>query len=161
MLRRFFAAHETPAKKWLGWNPEQVPRQRDASKDRHDLGRRSEQLAQRWLARQGYTIERTNVRFPVGELDIVAREGNALCFVEVRATSSSAWGGALATITDRKRRRLIRAARWYLAHLRQGFGGQAREHALPEEIRFDVVAIEWSEPPKLELIRHAFSVDDR
>ena len=123
---------------------------------RRDLGRRGEQLAQRWLIRQGYTIEHTNVRFPVGELDIVAREGRALCFIEVRATSSSAWGGALATITDRKRQRLIRAARWYLARLRQGFGGQARERALPEEIRFDVVAIEWSEPPKLELIRHAF-----
>lgn len=135
---------------------------------RQALGRRSERLARRLLAQQGYTIERTNVRFPVGELDIVARHGRALCFVEVRATSSGAWGGPLATITDRKRRRLIRAARWYLARLpliegggqappigRRG-AGQARECALPEEIRFDVVAIEWSDPPKVDLIRNAF-----
>lgn len=112
------------------------------------LGRASERLAQRVLASHGYVIERTNVRFPVGELDIVARDGQTLCFIEVRSTSSSEWGGPLASIDERKRRRLIRAARWYL-------GDQA---VLPPEIRFDVLAVDWhaGRAPTVELVRGAF-----
>ncbi|MBI3330854.1 MAG: YraN family protein, partial [Candidatus Omnitrophica bacterium] len=87
----------------------------EGSGDRAGLGRRSEQLARRFLVAQGYTIQDTNVRFPVGELDLVAREGTALCFVEVRSTSSAAWGGGLASVDARKRRRIIQAARWYLS----------------------------------------------
>ena len=114
---------------------------------RQALGRRSEELARRHLAALGYVVEKTNARFPVGEIDIVARDGQTLCFVEVRSASSEAWGGPLASITDRKRRRLIRAAQWYLARLR----------ALPEEIRFDVVAVTWTGGvPAVELIRGAF-----
>ena len=115
---------------------------------RQRLGRRAEQLARRLLTSHGYVIEQTNARFPVGELDIVAREGQTLCFVEVRSVSSPQWGGALATITDRKRRRIIRAAQWYLSRL----------PILPPETRFDVVAVEWPSDgrPAIELIRGAF-----
>ena len=115
---------------------------------RQELGERSEQLALRFLVSQGYAIEETNVRFPVGEIDTVAREGHTLCFVEVRATRSDDWGGPLASIGDRKRRRLIRAARWYLVRFRE----------LPEEIRFDVVAMTWdgAGEPTPELVRGAF-----
>jgi putative endonuclease len=115
---------------------------------RQRLGRRSEQLALRLLTSQRYVIEETNVRFPVGEIDIVAREGKTLCFVEVRSTTSSQWGGPLASIGDRKRHRIIQAARWYLSRHRQ----------LPPEIRFDVVAIDWRESanPTTELVRGAF-----
>ena len=119
---------------------------------RQQRGQRSEQLAVCFLRSAGYQIKETNVRFPVGEIDIVAREGNTLCFVEVRATSSSQWGGPLASIDARKRHRLLQAARWYLARLRQ----------LPLEIRFDVVAITWDTPdrPSVELIQAAFTNDD-
>jgi len=113
-------------------------------------GRRAEQLACGYLKAQGYTILERNVRYPVGEIDIVAREGEALCFVEVRSTASQQWGGPLASITDRKRRHLINAARWYL---------QYRPVRLPE-IRFDVVAIDWhAHGPAVELIREAFTAD--
>ena len=116
---------------------------------RQTLGQRGEQLALRLLTSHGYIVEQRNVRFPVGEIDLIARDGQALCFIEVRSVSSSAWGGALASITDRKRRHLIRAARWYLSRCR----------GLPPEIRFDVVAIEWGDglvPPTVELVRGAF-----
>ncbi len=118
------------------------------NEQRRALGEWSERLARQFLAGQGYVIRETNVRFPVGEIDVVAQEGGVLCFVEIRSASSAQWGGALASITDRKRQRLIRAARWYLARLRE----------LPPEIRFDVVGIDW-EPagrPQIELIRGAF-----
>ena len=124
---------------------------RETQAARQQLGARSEALARRFLTLHGYTIEATNVRFPVGELDVVAWDGPALCFVEVRSASSEAWGGPLESITDRKRQRVIRAARWYLKRLR----------TLPEEIRFDVVAVDWSGPdaPRLELLRAAFEAD--
>jgi putative endonuclease len=113
---------------------------------RQRIGRRGEQLAAAFLNSAGYRIERRNVRYPVGEIDLVARDGPVLCFVEVRSASSGQWGGPLASITEPKRRRLIRAARWYLA-------GKPP----PAEIRFDVLGITWDgETPNIELIRGAF-----
>ena len=118
---------------------------------RQQRGQQSERLAVRLLQAEGYRIEATNVRFPVGELDIVAWEGESLCFVEVRSTASADWGGPLASIDGRKRQHLIRAARWYLA----------RSRTMPAETRFDVVAITWDDPrqPTVELVRGAFDAD--
>lgn len=115
---------------------------------RQRLGRESERLAAQFLIAQGYAIEAVNVRVPGGELDLVAREGRTLCFIEVRSTSSDAWGGPLATIDAGKRRRFIRAVRWHLA----------RRGEPPSEIRFDVIAITWRDlaPPQIELLRGAF-----
>ncbi len=111
---------------------------------------RGEQVAARFLVARGYAIEARNVRFPVGEIDLVAREGQTLCFVEVRSASSSQWGGPLGSITERKRRRLIRAAQWYLQRLR----------TLPASTRFDVVAIAWQDGrASPELIQGAFTAD--
>jgi len=124
---------------------------RKAPSTRRARGQRGEQLACQFLRAHGFQIEATNVRFPVGEIDIVAREGRTLCFVEVRSAASTAWGGALGSITDRKRRHLIRAARWHLSRL----------PAPPDEARFDVVAIQWQQdgPPAVELVRGAFTAD--
>ncbi len=126
-----------------------VPARRDAG--RGAFGRRSEALACQLLTSQGYTIVQRNVRYPVGELDVIAWDGATLCFVEVRATSSMDWGGPLASIGPRKRQHLIRAAQWYLN----------RCHPVPEESRFDVVAIHWEAggKPEVELIRGAFEAD--
>ncbi len=116
-------------------------------RSRAERGRSAEQLARRYLSAHGYVIEQTNARFPVGEIDVVAREGNTLCFVEVRSASSTQWGGALGSVTDRKRQRLIRAAQWWLERT-----------PVASEIRFDVVAIQWQPagPPSIELIKAAF-----
>ena len=114
-------------------------------------GRRAEALASAYVAAHGYAVIQRNVRFPVGEIDLVAREGQTLCFIEVRSTGSQQWGGPLASITDRKRRRIIEAARWYLQY------GSIRA----PETRFDVVAVEWHEGarPSVELVRGAFTAD--
>ena len=92
------------------------------------------------------------MRFPVGEIDIVAREGRTLCFVEVRSTSSSRWGGPLASVIGRKRHRLVQAARWYLK----------RRGASQVEVRFDLVAIEWKkgEAPLVQLVRGVFDASE-
>ena len=107
-------------------------------------------MAAAYLRREGYQIEASNVRFKVGELDLVAHEGDTLCLIEVRARSSDRFGTSLESITPMKRRRFIRAARWYLA--RRRWNGP---------VRFDVVAIDHRSdgPPALTLLRGAFTAD--
>ncbi len=114
-------------------------------------GQGSERLAADYLRSQGYFIIQTNVRYKLGELDIIAREAGTLCFVEVRSTGSDAWGGPLATITEKKKHRIIRAASTYLAQLDKQ----------PLFTRFDVIGILWTDPthPQIELIRDAFGTN--
>ena len=120
---------------------------RRSAASRAERGKRAEALARQYLVAHGYVIEQANVRFPVGEIDLIAKDGATLCFVEVRSASSETWGGALGSITDRKRQRLIRAAQRFLQH---------RPHS--GEIRFDVVAIQWQPagPPTIQLLKAAF-----
>ena len=119
-------------------------------RDRGRLGKRGEDAAVRMLRVAGYRIHARNIRYPVGEIDIIAWEGHVLCFVEVRSTASGRWGGPLATIDSGKRHRMIQAARWYLAR-------HADEVA---QVRFDVVGIEWDHGrrPQLELVRNVLQV---
>ena len=119
---------------------------------RQERGRAAEQMAVAYLRREGYEIQATNVRFKVGELDVVAREGETLCFLEVRSRTSEQFGSALESITPMKRRRFIRAVRWYLARRRRPWLGP---------MRFDVVAIQHRQgaPPSLTLLRDAFTAD--
>ena len=126
------------------------PRSREETRggDAAAAGTRAVEAACTWLRARSFAILERNYRIPEGEIDIIALDRETLCFVEVRSTSSSRWGGALASISDRKRRHLLRAARWYLSRLR----------TLPDEIRFDVVAIAWhgEAAPTAELVRGAF-----
>jgi putative endonuclease len=94
-------------------------------------GEAAEALAARFLAGRGLEIVARNYRTRLGEVDLVAREGEVLVFVEVRLRSWAAWGGAAASVDWRKQRRLVAAARHYLSRLR----------AEPR-CRFDVVTIE-------------------
>lgn len=117
--------------------------------ERHRRGRAAEALAREHLIASGYSILQANVRYPVGEIDLVAMEGVVLCFVEIRSASLLDFGGAAASVTRQKQKKIIQAARWFLKSCRIKFS----------EIRFDVVAIQWNKPPKqasLELIRAAF-----
>ncbi len=81
-------------------------------------GEAAEELAARFLAAQGLTILARNYRTRLGEVDIVAREGAVLVFLEVRLRSWAAWGGAAASVDSRKQRRIVAAARHYLSRLR-------------------------------------------
>ncbi len=122
---------------------------------RKERGLLGESLARDWLIQQGFLVIAANVRFAVGEIDLVAREANTLCFIEVRSRASDVWGDSFASVTDTKRRRLVRAAQWYLQ----------RHGAWPGEIRFDVVGIAWQDDKhgksnfRIECIRGAFSAD--
>ena len=108
-------------------------------------GHGAESRARDLLEQSGLRFVAANVRYKVGELDLVMNDGGALVFVEVRARGSSAFGGAAASIDSRKRLRLRRAANRYLL---QRFG----QHEWPA-CRFDVVAFEPGGP---NWIRGAF-----
>ena len=83
------------------------------------------------LVAAGYSIIECNWTCDVGELDVIARHGRALVFVEVRSRANGEHGHAAEMVTAGKRRRVTRVARAYLAFERPDF----------DECRFDVVAI--------------------
>ena len=98
---------------------------------RQDQGRNWEQVALRHLRRQGLQAVEENFRCKGGEIDLVMRDGDTLVFVEVRQRADRAHGGALASITPAKVRRLVRAAQFYLLRF-----------PVTPPCRFDVVAID-------------------
>jgi putative endonuclease len=114
---------------------------------RQQFGIRGEDLAVRALEREGYAIVARRYRVRAGEIDIVAREGACLVFVEVKARRTSRFGGGLAAITPRKRRKIVAVAADFLARHRIG----------RVTCRFDVVAIALDDDaPRVEIIRNAF-----
>ncbi|HET9768471.1 MAG TPA: YraN family protein [Thermoanaerobaculia bacterium] len=113
-------------------------------------GRVAEDAAAAWLERQDYRIVERNHRNAAGEIDIIAEDGDVLCFVEVKARTETLFGPALAAVGPRKRRRVARAAALYLA-LRGG---------TQPACRFDVLAMEAEEGSwHFTLVKDAFRVE--
>ena len=81
---------------------------------RREAGIAAEHLACAFLERQGMAVVARNYRCRLGEIDIVARDGETLVFVEVRLRSRSRFGGAAESIDAPKQRRLVAAARHFL-----------------------------------------------
>jgi len=80
-------------------------------------GAAAEALAAEFLVARGLVILERNYRCRSGEIDLIARDSDMLVFVEVRLRSCAAFGGAAASITANKRRRIARAAKHYLGKL--------------------------------------------
>ncbi len=108
-------------------------------------GAEAENLAAAYLQQAGLTLVARNYRCRFGEIDVVAREGKTLVFVEVRMRSSNRFGGAAASITAAKRAKLLRTARHYLA-------GIARAPAC----RFDALLINGTDN-SIEWLKNAFT----
>ena len=119
----------------------------NVSSHRVSLGKTGEELACKELERRGYAIVARRYRRRRGELDIIARDGPTLVFVEVKARQGHTFGKAAEAVTTTKRRRIARLAVDYLA--------RHRLSGCP--VRFDVVSIQFdSEPPVIEVIQNAF-----
>ncbi len=114
------------------------------------FGRRAESDAEALLRRKGYKILGRNVRSSVGELDLVAKDGKVLVFVEVKARQTKAMGGAIHAVDGRKRAKLIKLASQYLA----------QRGLVATVCRFDVVVCQGGQdrPGQLEHIQNAFEV---
>jgi len=96
-------------------------------------GLAAEQLAADYLQARGLVLLERNLRCKAGEIDLVCLEGAVLAIVEVRQRVRTDFGGALSSVTWRKQRKLIRAARYFL---------QRRPHWQTHRMRFDVLALE-------------------
>jgi putative endonuclease len=98
---------------------------------RRELGQAGEEAACRYLMALGWQVLARNWRCPHGEVDIIARDGSALVFCEVRTRGQCRFGGPLESITASKAARMRLLAGAWLAH----FG------PFPGELRIDVVGI--------------------
>ncbi|WP_241687897.1 YraN family protein [Janthinobacterium sp. 17J80-10] len=94
-------------------------------------GQAGEDAALAHLSRQGLTLVTRNFRCKAGEIDLIMREQDCLVFIEVRQRASRDFGGAAASVTPAKQRRLLRATQYFLL----------RYKTLPP-CRIDVVAID-------------------
>jgi putative endonuclease len=120
--------------------------------DRAHTGAEGEERACAYLRGRGLAILERNFRCRVGEIDIVAREGDSVVFVEVKERGDPSHGAAVEAVTPSKRRRVIRAAQLWAA----------RHGASESDVRFDVVGIDWGpEGPVLRHERAAFDAEGR
>jgi putative endonuclease len=111
---------------------------------RRAFGALGEQAAAAWLRGRGYEIVARNVRTRYGEIDLVARDGATLVFVEVKARSGPRFGHPLESVGARKRARLARLAAAFM-----------HEHGIePDRIRFDAVAVYLGPGGDPDLIEH-------
>ena len=115
---------------------------------RQQLGESGENLACRELGDRGYAILARRYRTRHGEIDIVARDGDTIVFVEVRVRTTGEFGSAAESVTPWKQRRVAAMAADYLA----------RNHLTSRPCRFDVVAIDYlcGSTPKVTVIPSAF-----
>ena len=119
------------------------------SNSRIGLGKTGEDLACRELQRRGYAVVARGYRRRSGELDIVARDGQVLVFIEVKTRAGRQFGSAAEAVTFVKQRRLAELANEYLM----------RHHVSGCPCRFDVVSIHFSAgSPTIEIIQNAFDV---
>lgn len=104
--------------------------------NKREIGREKEKLACIFLRKQGYDILAVNVTCRFAELDIVARDGDYLVFVEVKYRKNGTCGGSRYAVSESKKRHIVQGARYYLY----------KERTAPDTmIRFDVIAIEGKE----------------
>lgn len=119
--------------------------QQDEKDHRREIGQRGEDLAVRYLREKGWTILERNWEAKIGELDIIARKEKTLgpktfdliAFVEVKSRATSTHIPAELNVTLKKRRKLIKLAKLYLA----------KKDLTDVSARFDIVTVDLSADP--------------
>jgi putative endonuclease len=118
-------------------------------KETVSIGRLGETLAFEYLVRQRYVIVERNYRKQCGEVDIIARDGETLVFVEVKTRQSTAFGTPFEAVDARKQRQLSRIAQEYIQSRRLG----------EAPARFDVIAVRLNrdnQPATFDHLKNAF-----
>jgi putative endonuclease len=116
---------------------------------RQSLGKLGEDLACAELERRGYAILDRRYRTRFGEIDIVARHGGAIVFVEVKARTGRAFGSGADAVTSPKQRRITQMAVDFLS----------RRGLRDRPCRFDVVSVGWDAgEPHIEVYENAFDI---
>jgi putative endonuclease len=116
---------------------------------RKELGKKGEEMALRFLKKNGYRIYARNYVCKMGEVDIIAKEKDTLVFIEVKTRTSTVFGPPQLAVNSAKQMQLSKVALYFL-----------KEKGLEDvKARFDVVAILLGPGgPEIELIRDAFDV---
>ncbi len=116
---------------------------------KHEFGRKSEALAEEYLKRKGFEILRRNYRYGHKEIDLIAKEGSTVVFVEVKAGRSMSFGAPQERVNLRKQRNLIDAANDFIQ----------RNDLTGYDFRFDVLAITYEKDQEIvDHIENAFMV---
>ncbi|MDP8263616.1 MAG: YraN family protein [Candidatus Ancaeobacter aquaticus] len=112
------------------------------------IGKAGEDIAERYLKKNGYSVREKNFRSHFGEIDIVAEEAGTIVFVEVKTRTSDAYGDGTESITISKIRTITRTAQLYLSAYK----------CTNRDCRFDVIAIQLvrGEVSELSHIKNAF-----
>jgi len=118
-----------------------------------ELGRTGEQAAVQFLKSNGYNIINTNYRTRLGQIDIIAKDKDAVCFVEVKTRRTHAFGRPEETVQASKQRKISQVALMFLK----------QKKLLNSPARFDVISISYIDSlprqPKIELKKNAFELD--
>lgn len=116
--------------------------------DSHGIGPKGEEVAARFLTHQGYSIVGRNIYFRFAEIDIVAKKGDVIIFVEVKTRKSMQYGLPREAVTKRKQEHIKAAAQAYLANMESWSG----------LCRFDVIEVWYGQGRwHIEHIQNAFS----
>lgn len=117
----------------------------------HELGKVSENDAEKYLSDYGYRIIERNYRSRFGEIDIIAMDGDITVFIEVKARRNDRKGSSSSAVTPLKQRKVSMTALWYMKE-RKIYGQRAR---------FDVVAIDGCGVNRnIRLIQNAFEIHE-
>lgn len=107
----------------------------------------AEKMAARFLSERGYQIIAANYRKPTGEIDLIAREGETLVFVEVKFRSGADYGIPAEAVGHKKRYRIVKTSLMYLQET-DGFD---------QDIRYDIVEVRGD--GSIEIFRGAFTAE--
>jgi len=119
------------------------------TRDHLDLGKKGEDIALKAIRSMGYKDILQNYRCPLGEIDLIARDGDTLVFLEIKTRRTGSTAYAKEAVNARKRRQVSKAA---LTYMKANNCGDVRA-------RFDVVAISLAGScPKIEVIKNAFDL---
>lgn len=111
--------------------------------NRRDIGKRYEEMAVRYLEEQHYQILEQNYQIRTGEIDVIAKDGNCLVFLEVKYRQNDRMGDPLEAVDKCKQRKIYQTAQYYL------YQRNIQDHPC----RFDVIGITGT---RIQHIKNAF-----
>lgn len=121
------------------------------SKGKNIVGKLGEELAFKKVCSSGYKILDRNYRCPFGELDLIAKDGEYLVFIEIRTRQRRPTFYAKESITPRKKQKLYKCALYYMKN----------KNLLGHKARFDVIAINLNDRKvDFEIIKNAFDINN-
>ncbi len=121
-----------------------------ASKTTRNVGTAAEDMALKYLEKNGLTLLTRNYHCRQGEIDLIMQEGNFLVFIEVRYRKNNHFGSAAESVTRHKQLRVLTTAEYYLQNEKQNADNACR---------FDVITVSGEQNPHIEWIQDAFQAE--